>query len=406
MRRRWVVAGLAAVLATGAAGWVLARGDGETRWVPVEFGELVVTVEVEGTLASRDSSMLTPPQIPNFYDFKIAYLAPEGRQVEQGAPVLGFDTSELERQLLTQQTQAEQAGKNIDKLDTDIRQQVMGLELELAEAQAALRRADLRNEIPDDLRAANEARIAELDVRAARTRVQSLELQIAAAEESGVARRAALVAQRDRAVGRVREIERSIEQMTVGAPRAGTVIYASNWRGEKKKVGDSAWRRERIIELPDLERMLARGEVDEADAGRIAVGQRVTFRLDAHPDEVYAGTVESIWRTVQRKSGTRNPLKVVRLDIALDEADQGRMRPGMRFQGRIEVERLENVLTIPTRSVAPTPEGPVVYRGGVLGPEPVAVELGVRADSRFQVISGLDVGEHIAEVPPASGDPR
>lgn len=400
MKRLWKpMAALVVVVAV--VGWyAIARGADEVEWVEAVVSDLVVTVEVEGTLASRDSSILTPPQIPNFYDFKIAFMAPEGGQVEVGSPVVGFDTSDLERELLTQQNEAAQAAKNIEKLDADQTQTLMGLELQLAEAQAELRRAELKNEVPDDLRAANEVRIAELDVEAAATKVTSLETQIDAARRAGQARRSALVAQRDRAQGRVREIERSIEQMTVASPRSGTVIYVADWRGEKKKIGDSAWRSERIIELPDLTQMLARGEVDEADAGRLAVGQPLTFRLDAHPDEVYRGRIESIWRTVQRKSNSRNPLKVVRLDIALDDTDMTRMRPGMRFRGRVEIERLPAVLVVPARAVRPTAEGAVVYREAMLGLEPVAVELGARSEDGVQVLAGLAAGDRIASTPP------
>lgn len=389
------------VIAAVAGWWAFAGGDEELAWADVARADLVVSVEVEGTLASRGSISLTPPQVPNFYDFKIAFMAPEGSQAAAGQPVLGFDASELQRQLLAQQNEAEQAAKNIDKLDGDLQQQAMELELRIAEAEAALRRAELKNEIPDDLRAANEARIAELDLEAARTEVESLKRQLAAARASGDARRSALVAQRDRAAGRVREIQASIASMMVQAPRPGTVIYATNWREEKKKVGDSAWRGERIIELPDLNRMMARGEVDEADAGRIAEGQPVTIRLDAHPDVTYRGRVESIWRTVQNKRGSRNPIKVVRLDIALDETDTARMRPGMRFRGSIEIERIPDAVVIPATAVVPSREGAVVYRRGMLGAEPVTVRLGARGGDRVQVLEGLAPGDAIAGIPPA-----
>ncbi|NJN63860.1 MAG: HlyD family secretion protein, partial [Acidobacteria bacterium] len=80
-------------------------------------------------------------------------------------------------------------------------------------------------------------------------------------------------------------------------------------------IGDSAWRGEKIIEIPDLRRMQAEGEVDEADAGRVAVGQRVVFRLDAHPDVIHTARVGSIHSAVQTRS-PNDPVKVVGLDLA------------------------------------------------------------------------------------------
>jgi multidrug efflux pump subunit AcrA (membrane-fusion protein) len=404
IRRRWrgllIVLAVMAVSAWGVRAAV--GGDSSVGWVDATVRDLVVGLDVEGTLASRDSSLITPPPLPDVYDFNISFMAPEGSTVETGRPLLGFDTSELERQLLEQENQLEQALKNIEKLDVDLDQQMLQLQLQLAEAQAGRGKAELAADVPEDLRSENEAEIARLDLRLAQREVQSLTERIDAARRAGAAERSALVALRDRASSRVTKLQSSIKQMMVVAPRPGTVIYYTNWRGEKKKVGDSVWRQERVIELPDLQSMLARGEVDEADAGRIEVGQPVTLRLDAHPDTEFHGRLESIWRTVQRKRGTRNPIKVVRIEVSLDETDTERMRPGMRFRGTIEARRMESVLTVPTYAVFPTDVGPVVYRRTLLGHERVPVTLGARNATLVEVLDGLSPGDTIADTAPGS----
>lgn len=374
--------------------------DDTTTWTEAAVRDLVVGVHVEGILASRDSTVVTPPSLPDVYEFSIAFMAPEGQTVKAGDPVLGFDPTELERQLLEQQTEMEQAIKNIERLDVDLEQQLLQLQLQLAEAEAAEGKAELAADVPEDLRSSNEAEIATLDLNLARREVETLRQRLEAARAAGEAERAGLVALRERASGRVARLREAIDNMTVRAPRGGTVIYVTNWRGEKKRVGEQVWRQEKILELPDLESMMARGEVDESDAGRIAEGQPVTFRLDAHPDVQYRGRLESIWRTVQQKRGTRNPLKVVRLEIALDETDTARMRPGMRFRGTIEARRLESVLTVPAYAVFPTDDGPVVYRRTLLGHEEVAVRLGERNDAFVEVVEGLSIGDMIAEARP------
>ncbi|NKB89576.1 MAG: HlyD family efflux transporter periplasmic adaptor subunit [Acidobacteria bacterium] len=387
------------VLALAIVGWGLTRvfsGDSEVSWIPVAVDDLVLTVEVEGTLASREASMVTPPQVSEVQDFQISFMAAEGADVAAGEPVLGFDVSQLEQRLLQLQTDAQQADKNIEKLDVDLEQQLMGMRLELAEAQAEARRAALKNDVPDDLRAANQAEVDGLDLELATRRVASLEGRLNAAADAGAAQRQALVAQRDRAVRLVEEVQNAVEAMTVTAPRPGTVIYVTNWRGDKKKVGDQVWRREEIIELPDLSTMMARGEVDESDAGRISDAQVVTLRLDAHPDVLYRARIESIWRTVQRKSFSRNPIKVVRIELDLEETDVERMRPGMRFRGEIETERVEGVLVVPVHAVFPTADGPVVFRKTVFGHESVPVELGRRSSDMVEVLGGLAVGDRIS----------
>ena len=99
----------------------------------------------------------------------------------------------------------------------------------------------------------------------------------------------------------------AIQRMTVKAPRAGTLILRSDWRGQKKQVGDRVWRADKVLEIPDLSRMEASAEVDERSAGRLAEGQPVTLRLDAYPDREYRAIVGLIRRAVQVKSWQNRP---------------------------------------------------------------------------------------------------
>jgi multidrug efflux pump subunit AcrA (membrane-fusion protein) len=158
------------------------------------------------------------------------------------------------------------------------------------------------------------------------------------------------------------------------------------------KVGDDVWQARKVLEIPDLTRMEAEGFVDEADAGRLAVGQRVRLRLDAHPETEFRGTVKEIANAVTRRD-RGNPLKHVQLTIALAETDPQRMRPAMRFQGEVEVERAEGVLLAPAVAVRSTASGPVAYREGFFKPYAVAVEVGRRNDRWVEILAGLEEGD-------------
>jgi hypothetical protein len=194
---------------------------------------------------------------------------------------------------------------------------------------------------------------------------------------------------------RVAEIQAAIDAMSVKAPRPGTVVYATSWRDEKKKVGDSAWRGERILEIPDLTAMKGEGEVDESDAGKLAVGQKVRFRLEAHPDIEFVGKIASIWSTVQRQSW-RSPVKVVKLVVQLDATDPRKMRPGMRFRGVIETGRIKNALMVPSDAVFPTETGPVAFREAAVGYTKRALTTGARNETSVEVKSGLEAGDRVA----------
>ena len=168
--------------------------------------------------------------------------------------------------------------------------------------------------------------------------VERLARRIAFSRSAAQARIQALRADLSKAVTEVDRLDQAIKSMTRTAPRDGVVTYKTNWRNEKKKVGDNCWRHETVVEIPDLASMMAEGEVEEALSGRISEGQGVDIQLDAHQDTTYRGKVTRVVRAVQEKSW-RNPLKIVHVEIALETTDPDRMRPGMRFKGTIEVGR-------------------------------------------------------------------
>jgi multidrug efflux pump subunit AcrA (membrane-fusion protein) len=185
--------------------------------------------------------------------------------------------------------------------------------------------------------------------------------------------------------------------MHVKAPQDGIVIYKTGWRDEKKKVGDSTWAGEKILELPDLSAMMAKGEIDEADAGRIAVGQKVTIRLEAHPDVDFKGTVQSIGRTVRRQSW-RVPTKVYKVDIGLAEDGHGRDAPGDALPRR----RRDAAHRVGARRAArrdlPAPGRPGRWRKAGLRYEEVPLRLGHSNRRMVEVLGGLSEGDLISSV--------
>ncbi len=102
MKRLWAVLALVAAAALlglwSFGGSRSAAADEESAQVTRQ--DLLVGVQVTGTLDAVESVQLGPPQLPNQWDFKISFMAPEGTEIQQGQPVLGFDTSELENTLL------------------------------------------------------------------------------------------------------------------------------------------------------------------------------------------------------------------------------------------------------------------------------------------------------------------
>jgi HlyD family secretion protein len=393
-RRGWIAAGALLVLLVAWAAWP-ARGGADGDWVEVKRGDLVVEVEVTGELRAKETAALGPPAIEDLWEFKIAMLAPEGSQARKGQPVLAFDASELDRKLQQKIAEADEAKGKIDKRRADAELARARDALQLAEAEAKARKARLQVDVPAGLQADRALFNARLELEEAEREIGYVKARTDAARRADEIALAALENQRAAAERRVREIRESIEAMTVKAPRDGTVVYVSNWRDEKKKVGDSVYKTERVIEIPDLGSLAASGNIDEADAGRLRPGQKLALRLDAHPDVTFGGRIVSIGDTVQRKSW-RDPLKVVKLEIELDGTDAQRMRPGMRFRGSVETERVPAGTLVPLEAVFRADSGPVVYRKSLGGFEAVPVELGQRNATHAVVVKGIAAGDRVA----------
>jgi hypothetical protein len=363
-------------------------------WIAVERGTLTIDVDVEGALRAVDSNAVGPPAVPGVWNYKIAMLPPEGEEIEPDAPLVAFDTSDLQRRLEQKVSERDSAAKQLEMKHAAIEVARHDAALELAEARAELRKAELKADAPEDITAHIELEKLKLDRSLARRRVDYLEAKVASAKARDTSEIARWKSQRDRAADRVRQIGEAITQMTVLAPRRGTVIYETNWQGDKKKVGDSAWRGETLVQVASLAQMQARGEIDEVDASRVAVGQTVTLRLDAQADTELVGKIVKISDNVERKSPD-NPLKVVRLDIELEAAAGSRLLPGMRFRGHVVVERVPDVLIVPLDAIASTEDGPVAYRKTATGVEVVPLQLGRRDDATIEILDGLAEGDQL-----------
>jgi hypothetical protein len=393
-RRVWLVVALVAA----ALLFLSLRGTRPEAGAPVEVkkADLVLTVEVEGELAAVRSKEIGVPPISEV-DFKIAYLAPEGQAAKRGDSILRLDTEMVERQLAEKRAELAEAQKKVEQKEIDLRMKVLDLEQQQAQTRADLGRAQLKVDVPAEVQQRIELEKALLDKKGRERDLENLEAEARVTQALAGAEVASLRQQRDRAAGRVKALEDAIEKMNIRAPQDGIVVYRTNWRDEKKKVGDSVWFGETVLALPDLSEMKGDGFVDEADGGPVAEGQPVTLRLEARSDFDLRGKVARIGRTVMQRSW-RTPLKGYRVEIALEKTDPTFMRPAMRFRGEVETGRTPGVLLVPRDAVFLRDDGPVVWVRRGLGWREVEVTLGRSNRDQVEVVSGLAEGEKVSPV--------
>ncbi|MDP4208129.1 MAG: efflux RND transporter periplasmic adaptor subunit [Bacteroidota bacterium] len=96
----------------------------------------------------------------------------------------------------------------------------------------------------------------------------------------------------------------------------------------------------------DLTQMQVEANIDEADIGQVRNNQKVNFTVDAFPDMKFDGTVTQI----RLSSTTTNNVVTYKVIINAPNPDKILM-PGMTANISIEVDKAENVLTVPMKAL-------------------------------------------------------
>jgi len=395
-RRRNALAGGAGALALLALAGLRASEADVPRPITLKRQDLVQTVEMEGELQAVRSTEIGVPPVRDA-EFKIAFLIPEGTAVKKGQPVLGFDTEALQRQLVEKRAEYQEAAKKVEQKEVDLGLKLLDVEQRSAQAVADLGKAKLKAEVPPEVQQRIELEKARLDHQGRERDLENLQAEKRVTQTLGDSELRSLRNQRDRARGRVEDLQAAIEKMTVKAPHDGIVVYRTNWQDQKKKVGDSMWFGETALAIPDLSEMRAEGFVDEAEGGAVAAGQPVTLRLEARPDLDIQGRVRAVGRTVRRRSW-RTPLKVYKVDVALTSTDATLMRPSMRFRGEVETGRVAGLLLLPREAVFLRDSGPVAWVRRAFRWTERPVRLGRSNRRQVEVSSGLAEGDRVSPV--------
>ncbi len=154
--------------------------------------------------------------------------------------------------------------------------------------------------------------------------------------EAQIASALAAVKQRE---ALVRQAEVDAERTIIRAPVDGTVILRNVDAGQT--VAASLQAPVLFTIAQDLHDMQVEAAIDEADVGRLRVGQRVGFTVDAFPRRNFSGGIRQI-----RKSPL-NVQNVISYTVVISAANADlALLPGMTANVRIEVERRDDVLKI------------------------------------------------------------
>lgn len=295
-----------------------------------------VVVRVTGEIESANSAFFGPPAVPNIWQYTISYMAPEGRQVSAGTPILKFDPQELMTQLRDKSNALNEKQKQLEKQQIVAKEVVAELELQQQEATAELDKARLKADIPIELLASREYRENKLLLKQA-------ELSVALSNEGLEKERRVQeteinILEREIAVleSEVAQFRGSVDSMTIMAARPGVVIHTVDRHNNKHEIGDNVWMGRRVMELPDLAQLQVHLEVPERESARIAVGQSVKFVMDAAPDEQFYGRIIELASVIHTKSPSQ-PARVFDATVSMKNPDPSIMRPGMSVSAEIYI---------------------------------------------------------------------
>ncbi len=200
---------------------------------------------------------------------------------------------------------------------------------------------------------------------------------------------------------------------TITSPIDGVVLSKSVEEGQT--VAASFNTPELFTIAQDLTNMQVIADIDEADIGEVKEGQRVTFTVDAYPDDVFSGVVKQ----VRQEATTESNVVTYQVVISAPNANL-KLKPGLTANVTIFTKEVKNVLSVPSKALKFTPNEKMLTDGQSIQDVPAPnkvwtledgvfkahkVEVGLTNGITTEITSGLKAGQKVVtEFQIGSGD--
>lgn len=187
---------------------------------------------------------------------------------------------------------------------------------------------------------------------------------------------------------------------TITAPIDGVVLSKEVEEGQT--VASAMTTPTLFIIAQDLTDMRVIADVDEADIGEVKEGQRVTFTVDAYPDDVFDGTVTQVRQEATTESN------VVTYEVVISAPnDDLKLKPGLTANVTIFTLERSNVLCVPSKALKFNPAEELLPEGFTIEPDDartkvwvedgstlkaVPVTTGISANNFTQITGGISAG--------------
>jgi HlyD family secretion protein len=201
----------------------------------------------------------------------------------------------------------------------------------------------------------------------------------------------------------VQEAQTNLGYATITSPIDGVVLSKEVEEGQT--VASAMTTPTLFIIAQDLTDMRVIADIDEADIGGVKEGQRVTFTVDAFPDDTFEGAVTQVRQQATTESN------VVTYEVVISAPnDQLKLKPGLTANVTIYTLEKNDVLAVPARALRFTPNEALLQEGetveDVEGHAKVwtkegnvfkahKVEIGTSNGMLTEIISGVAAGTEV-----------
>lgn len=199
----------------------------------------------------------------------------------------------------------------------------------------------------------------------------------------------------------VQRAQTNLGYATITSPIDGVVLSKSVEEGQT--VAASFSTPELFTIAQDLTNMQVVANVDEADIGDVKEGERVSFTVDAYPDDTFEGTVKQ----VRQEATTTNNVVTYEVVISAPNADL-KLKPGLTANVTIYTAERKGVLSVPSKALRFTPQKETVGKMKIVdqtgnaknkiwtieGNSIVAhkVNIGMTDGTNTQILNGISAG--------------
>jgi HlyD family secretion protein len=344
--RSIMAATVAILLAAGGYYWMQSRSaEAEIRFrtAKIDRGPLAATVVASGTL-NAVTTVQVGSQISGL--LKDIY-ADFNTTVKRNQILARIDPATFE--LRVNQTRAD-----LDAARSAVAVQRSGLTAQQAElARVRFTLADAQRDFERKRMLVERKFISPADLEKATSLVDATREQVRAVEaqikvgEAQIDSALAAVKQRE---ALLRQAEVDLERTIIRAPVDGTVILKNVDAGQT--VAASLQAPVLFTIARDLRDMQVEAAIDEADVGRLRVGQQVSFTVDAFPRRSFSGAITVIRKSPQTIQNVVSYIVV----ISASNPDLS-LLPGMTANVRITVAQRDRVLRVPNAALRFRPPG-------------------------------------------------